>query len=123
PDYFRGNRDADNSKERISVTTQWPLTQRVYGLGRVDYSLQEKRSTQTILGLEYKGDCCWTGRFVVQRYAVSAKESNSAVFFQLELSGLGSLGTDPMNLLRERIVGYESVTPPIPDNTIFERYE
>ena len=123
PDYFRGNRDADNSKERISVTTQWPLTQRLYGLGRVDYSLQEKRSTQTILGLEYKGDCCWTGRFVVQRYAVSAKESNSAVFFQLELSGLGSLGTDPMNLLRERIVGYESVTPPIPDNTIFERYE
>lgn len=123
PAYFRDNNFIDNSKERVSVTTQWPLTNRVYGLGRVDYSLQEKRSTQTILGLEYKGDCCWTGRFVVQRYAVSAKDSNSAVFFQLELSGLGSLGTDPMSLLRERIVGYESVTPPIPDTTIFERYE
>ena len=123
PSYFRDDPDAENSKERVSVTTQWPLSNRLYGLARVDYSLQEKRSTQTILGLEYKGDCCWTGRFVVQRYAVSARESNSAVFFQLELSGLGSLGTDPMDLLRERIVGYESVTPPIPGTTTFERYE
>ena len=105
------------------MTTQWPLTNRVYALGRVDYSLQEKRSTQTILGFEYKGDCCWTGRFVVQRYAVSAQKSNSAVFLQLELSGLGSLGTDPMSLLRERIVGYESVNPSLPEKTIFERYE
>ncbi|HJD45139.1 MAG TPA: hypothetical protein H9906_08975, partial [Candidatus Paenalcaligenes intestinipullorum] len=62
-------------------------------------------------------------RVVVQRYAVSSEKSNSTVFFQLELSGLGSLGTDPMSLLRDRIVGYETVTPPIPETTTFERYE
>lgn len=123
PDYAFGHADDNKTKEQLSLTTQWPLTNRVYALGRVDYSLQEKRSTQTILGFEYKGDCCWTGRFVVQRYAVSAQKSNSAVFLQLELSGLGSLGTDPMSLLRERIVGYESVSPSLPEKTIFERYE
>ena len=48
------------------------------------------RVTQAIAGLEYKGDCCWVGRVVYQRYAVSAKDANSAVFFQLELTGLGS---------------------------------
>ncbi len=123
PNYQFASAEDEKTKEQLSLTTQWPLSNRVYALGRVDYSLQEKRSTQTILGFEYKGDCCWTGRVVVQRYAVSAQKSNSAVFLQLELSGLGSLGTDPMNLLRERIVGYESVNPSLPEKTIFERYE
>ncbi len=123
PDYQFDSYEDERTREQVSLTTQWPLSNRVYALGRVDYSLQEKRSTQTILGFEYKGDCCWTGRVVLQRYAVSAQKSNSAVFLQLELSGLGSLGTDPMNLLRERIVGYEPVNPSLPEKTVFERYE
>lgn len=113
----------DDSKEQITVAGQWPLTSKVYALGRYDYSIQEKRSTQSILGLEYKGDCCWTARLVMQRYAVAREQANTAMFFQLELSGLGSLGTDPMSLLRERVAGYESITPPIPEKTTFERYE
>jgi LPS-assembly protein len=113
----------DRTREQISLAGQWPLTNKVYAMGRYDYSLQEKRNTQSILGLEYKGNCCWTARVVMQRYAVSKEDVNTAVFFQLELSGLGSLGTDPMRLLRERVIGYEPVTPPIPERTTFERYE
>jgi LPS-assembly protein len=113
----------DNSKEQVSFTGQWPLANKWYALGRYDYSLQEKRSTQSILGVEYKGDCCWTARVVMQRYAISREQANTAMFFQLELSGLGSLGTDPMKLLGERIAGYQSITPPIPEKTTFERYE
>jgi LPS-assembly protein len=124
PDYFRENPTAkDNGRERVSVTTQWPLSNKVFALGRVDYSLQEKRSTQTIFGMEYKGECCWAARVVVQRYAVSAEKSNSAVFLQLELSGLGAVGPDPMKMLRERIVGYEPITPTSTETTTFERYE
>ena len=116
PDDFRG-------KESISVTGQWPLTNKVYAVGRYDYSFQESRGTQSILGLEYKGDCCWTARVVLQRYAVSAKETNKAMFFQLELSGLGGIGNDPMRLLRDRVIGYEPVSEPVPEKTIYERYE
>nr|WP_306669566.1 LPS-assembly protein LptD [Pollutimonas harenae] len=123
PQYINSPTYEDKTRDQISVSGQWPLTNKLYAMGRYDYSLQEKRGTQSILGLEYKGDCCWTARVVLQRYAVSKDDANSAVFFQLELSGLGSLGTDPMNLLRDRIIGYESVTPPIPDTTTFERYE
>lgn len=111
------------SREQVSLSGQWPITRRWYGVGRYDYSLAEKRSTQSILGVEYRGDCCWTTRVVMQRYAVSAEKANTALFLQLELSGLGSLGTDPMRLLSERVVGYESVAPPIPEKTAFERYE
>jgi LPS-assembly protein len=113
----------DNSKELVSMMGQWPINDKLYALGRYDYSIQEKRSTQSILGLEYKGDCCWTARVVLQRYAVSRDDANTAMFFQLELSGLGSLGTDPMRLLSDRIAGYESVTSPLQEKTTFERYE
>ncbi|MNV40091.1 LPS-assembly protein LptD precursor [compost metagenome] len=122
-------------QNQVSLAVQWPFSKRWYGVGRVDYSLrsgpsstvanttESPRVTQAIAGLEYKGDCCWVGRVVYQRYAVSATDANSAVFFQLELSGLGSLGTDPMNLLNRSIPGYTSITPPVPAGTTFERYE
>lgn len=113
----------NNSKNQVTVSGQWPLTSKWYVMGRYDYSFQENRNTQAIAGVEYKGDCCWTARAVFERYAVSSQSTNSAVFFQLELTGLGSLGTDPMSLLRDRIIDYEPVTPPIPEKTTFERYE
>ena len=122
-------------QNQVSMAVQWPFSKRWYGVGRVDYSLRSgpsstvaetmdsPRVTQAIAGLEYKGDCCWVGRVVYQRYAISATDANSAVFFQLELTGLGSLGTDPMNLLNRSIPGYTRITPPAPNGTTFERYE
>ncbi|WP_415834843.1 LPS-assembly protein LptD [Bordetella bronchialis] len=124
-------------QNQVSLAFQWPFTQRLYGVGRIDYSMHtgpilnsdnqtvqdSRRITQAIAGLEYKGDCCWTGRVVFQRYAVATDEVNTAVFFQLELNGLGALGTDPLKLLRRSIPGYESVNPPPQPGTSFERYE
>ena len=110
-------------KETTSLSAQWPFTEKISGVGRIDYSIQDKRVTQSILGFEYKGNCCWTGRVVMQRYAVSKEKANSAIFLQLELSGLGSLGSDPMGLLRENVRGYESTTVPVPVKSTFERYE
>ena len=125
-------------QNQISLAFQWPFSERWYGVGRIDYSLrsapsssasdpdsvnESPRVTQAIAGLEYKGDCCWTGRVVFQRYAVSSTDTNTAVFFQLELNGLGQLGTDPMSLLNKSIPGYQAVTPPTPQGTTFERYE
>jgi len=121
-------------QNQVSVAFQWPFTHHWYGVGRIDYSLRRapavgslppetRRITQAIVGLEYKGDCCWTGRVVFHRYALDAASSNKALFFQLELHGLGALGTDPMQMLRRSIPGYESVTPPPHPATTFERYE
>lgn len=124
-------------QNQVSLAVQWPFSKRWYGVGRVDYSMrtglgtdsdgnvvkESPRVTQAIAGLEYKGDCCWVGRIVYQRYAVAANDANTALFLQLELTGLGSLGTDPMNLLNRSIPGYTSITPPVPSGTTFERYE
>jgi len=121
-------------QNQLSLAFQWPLTKQWYALGRVDYSLrrnrqagattpERRRFTQTIVGLEYKGDCCWSTRTVFQRYAVDARKSNTAVFFQLELRGLGMLGADPLQMLSRSIPGYESVAPPTLPVSTFERYE
>ncbi|ALM84450.1 LPS-assembly protein LptD [Bordetella sp. N] len=124
-------------QNQISLAFQWPFTSRWSGVGRVDYSMRggdgvvdpytgepaQRRVTQAIAGVEYKGDCCWTGRFVFQRYAVSTTDVNNAFFFQLELTGLGSLGTDPLKLMKKNIPGYEQTTPPVQPGTSFERYE
>ena len=125
-------------QNQVSLAMQWPFTNRWYGVGRIDYSLSKRRNTiagatvdtsqssrvtQAIAGVEYKGDCCWTGRVVFQRYAVSAAQTNTAMFFQLELSGLGALGTDPLRLLSRSVPGYQNVTPPAQPGSAFERYE
>lgn len=117
-------------QDQISLSFQWPLTRNLYTVGRVDYSLLNDparqatpRVTQAIAGLEYKGDCCWAARVIYQRYAIDPQQVNNAIFFQLELSGLGSLGQDPMGLLNQSIPGYQNIAPSIPAVGKFERYE
>ena len=132
-------------QNQISVSTQWPLGKNWYTVGRVDYSFVNNPSnyqlpgfTQILGGLEYKGDCCWAARVVLQRYALNpllntttttattlatANSYNTAVFLQLELSGLGSLGSNPMGLIAKSVVGYENPVPLVPNVSKFERYE
>lgn len=110
-------------QEQASVAFQWPFSQRWYGVARLDYSLEDSRFSQVLTGVEYNGGCCWTARVVGQRYAVSSETSNTALFFQLELNGLGSLGTNPLETLRRNIPGYTQVNPVIVPGTPFERYE
>lgn len=117
-------------QEQVSLGFQWPLSQSVYSVGRVDYSMLsdptrqiDPRVTQAVAGLEYKGDCCWAARVVYQRYAIDPKEVNNAIFFQLELAGLGKLGQDPMALLGQSIPNFQNITPTINPVSKFERYE
>jgi LPS-assembly protein len=125
-------------QNQVSAAFQWPLSKKWYSIGRVDYSLNNAMApsvldpsrivaipkvTQAVMGLEYKGDCCWTGRVVLQRYVVSVDQTNTGVFFQLELGGLGNLGQNPMGVIGRSIPDYQPINPPIPSVSKFERYE
>jgi LPS-assembly protein len=117
-------------QDQVSLSYQWPLTSKLYSVGRVDYSLLNKpelqvypRVTQAIAGFEYRGDCCWAARVIYQRYAIDPTQVNNAIFFQLELAGLGALGQDPLGLLGRSIPDYQNVTPAIAPVGKFERYE
>lgn len=92
----------------IDVSGQWPLGGGWYGVARVSRSIEESRITEAIGGIEYDGGC-WAFRTAIHRFAINPDDTNNAVFFQLELSGLGSLGPSPVSLLRRSVPGYGKI--------------
>ena len=114
---YRYNRDdlvPLNRLSQIDVSAQWPLTGGWYGVGRYNYSLNEKRIIETVGGLEYNGGC-WISRLVLQRLATASGNSSTSFFIQLELNGFSNLGSNPMDLLKRSIPGYGRINQPIAD--------
>jgi LPS-assembly protein len=102
-----GYRYTENFLEQINLSGQWPLGNGWYGVGRANYSIREKTLIESLAGLEYDAGC-WQARGVVQRVQTATAEANFGLFFQLELGGLASIGSNPLNLLRRDIPGYLS---------------
>ena len=122
---YRMKRDAS---KHIDVGWQWPLTAfwnspdgeqaaigrdrpRWYSVGRLNYSMRDKRLVDTIVGLEYDS-CCWIGRVVLERLQNSYDTANTRLLFQIELVGLSrlSVGSNPLNALRSNVPGYQPLT-------------
>lgn len=94
--------------EQIDVAGQWKFGGGWHGVGRYNYSLREGRVVESLAGVEYDGDC-WVGRVVLQRFATATQRASTGIFFQLELNGLSSLGSNPLELLRRNIPGYRKL--------------
>jgi LPS-assembly protein len=97
--------------KQIDVSGQWPLTPGWYGVGRYNYSIQDKRLLEGLAGFEYNAGC-WVFRAVVQRIQAASQVASTAFIFQLEFNGIGTIGTDEaVELLKRNVPGY-SVTNP-----------
>ncbi|MGN1056579.1 MAG: LPS-assembly protein LptD [Comamonas sp.] len=121
--YQRSNslQAANVGSEQIDFGWQWPLNEgrkdalgqptgggRWYSVGRLNYSMYDKKLVDTIVGFEYDS-CCWIGRVVVERVQNSRISSNTRLLFQLEFVGFSrlSLGRDPLSSLKEYVPGYQ----------------
>ncbi|WP_081987152.1 LPS assembly protein LptD [Methylotenera sp. G11] len=96
-----------DSIDQSDISAQWPLGKGWYGIGRANYSFRESRIIETIGGLEYDAGC-WQARSVIQRVSTATAEANYALFFQLELGGLASIGANPLKVIQRNIPGYVS---------------
>jgi len=117
--YYRYNHvddpNSDLNFKQIDFSAQWPIMDHWYLLARLNYSPLKHRWVEAIAGLEYAADC-WTLRLVAQRYITSkVNKENETVygnemkfFVQLELTGLGGIGTNPREMLEEGIPGYQA---------------
>ncbi len=112
--YLSGDITTTGPIKQIDLSAQWPLVGRWYGVGRFNYSLSDSRIVEGIGGLEYGADC-WTSRFIVQRFALTAGTSSSSLFLQLELNGFSRLGSNPLEALKRSIPGYQRISTPSPD--------
>lgn len=108
--------------EQLDVAGQWPIGQRWYGVGRANYSMREKRWVEVLAGFEFRADC-WALRVVAQRFATIAQSATTSLFFQLQLNGLGSIGTGAIEQLRRNIPGYQVVDPRPTGVGRYEDYE
>lgn len=100
-----GYRFARNTLRQIDLSGQWPLSSRWSAVGRVNYSLQDGKTLESIAGLEYN-QSCWTFRFVAQRFAVAAQQANTGIFLQLELNNFIGVGVDPIKALKQSVPSY-----------------
>ncbi len=104
-----GYRYTQQFLEQINLSGQWPLSNGWYGVGRFNYSIREKTLIESLAGIEYDAGC-WQARAVMQRVETATADANYGLFFQLELGGLASIGSNPLNLLRRDIPGYLSAS-------------
>ncbi|HYR05646.1 MAG TPA: LPS-assembly protein LptD, partial [Gallionella sp.] len=100
-----GYRFARNTLRQVDISGQWPLSSHWRAVGRLNYSLQDGKTLESIAGLEYN-QSCWTLRFVAQRFTVAAQQANTGIFLQLELNDFISVGVDPINALKQSVPSY-----------------
>ena len=100
-----GYRFIDQTTEQVDVSGQWPLGQRWYGMFRYNYSFQDDKLVEGLAGVEYNGGC-WAVRTVFQRLATKENQSTDSFFIQLELNGMGRIGSNPLDVLKQSVPGY-----------------
>ena len=133
----RRQRDVSSS---LDVGWQWPINDlwgdkgkdlgagngqgggRYYGVGRLNYSFQDKKLVDAVVGVEYDG-CCWIGRVVLQRSQSSVASANTRILFQLELVGFSRLGVNPLDILKANVPRYQFLRDQITAPSRFTTYD
>ncbi|MDH3286130.1 MAG: LPS-assembly protein LptD [Betaproteobacteria bacterium] len=103
-------RETINTQRQTDISTQWPVGGGWVALGRWNYSLRDRKTLESLLGVEYNADC-WSLRVVAHRFAITTEQNSSTFFVQLELNGLSQIGSSPFDTLRRNIGGYFQIDP------------
>ena len=129
-----------NVSNAVDVGWQWPINDlwgdkgkdlgagngqgggRYYTVGRLNYSVFDKKLVDGVIGLEYDG-CCWIGRVVLQRSQIGAGSSNTRILFELELAGFSHLGDNPLAVLKSNIPRYQNLRGPVTAPSRFTNYD
>jgi LPS-assembly protein len=99
-----------------SCTGSW------YTVGRINYSMQEKRITDSVVGFEYDAGC-WIGRVVAERLSTGRSQATTRLLLQLELVGLSRLGANPLKVLKDNIPGYRLLREDVRGSTEVPTYD
>lgn len=132
--------------EQLDIGWQWPLSDLVrrrntasesawtrtagqglgpdrwFTVGRMNISLTEGRMVESLMGLEYDAGC-WIGRIVFESNQHTIATTNTRLFFQLELIGLGRVGPSPLAVLRNNIPRYQKLRDNPLQPSRFQNYE
>ena len=109
--------DINQDLKVFNAAGQWPLGNRFYSIARYNYDLKTSQTIEVLGGVEYDGGC-WVARTIFDRISLPTNpEPNYTFFMQLELNGLGTIGSDARkldNFLYRNVPGIRTVNQ-IPD--------
>jgi LPS-assembly protein len=93
-----------------------------YGVGRINYSVPDKKVVDLVAGFEYDAGC-WIGRVVLERLQRSAATANQRILFQLEFTGFSRIGSNPLKTLKENVPRYQYLREEINPPSRFQQYD
>jgi LPS-assembly protein len=132
-------RRTQGQSEQVDLGWQWPLNDlwgdkgqdlgagmgqgegRWYSVGRLNYSIRDRRLVDGIMGLEYDAGC-WIGRVVLERMQ-SGTEANKRILFQIEFVGFARLGSNPLQTLKQNIPRYQFLRERVTTPSRFSNYD
>jgi LPS-assembly protein len=99
----------DQGLEQVDISAQIPIGERWNLFGRWYRSLDQSTTLESLAGVQYDS-CCWATRIAIRDYVNDATddERNLAIYFQIELKGLGAFGKKSDSLLENSIRGYQA---------------
>lgn len=128
------------TSESIDVGWQWPINDlwgdrgrnlgpgrgqgpgRIYTVGRLNYSLQDRAIVDSVTGFEYEGDC-WVGRVVVERLQSSTTTATKRLLFQIEFFGFSRVGSSPLTVLQQNVPRYQYLHQETTTPSRFSQYD
>lgn len=131
------------ASEQVEVGWQWPLNDlwdanhrsasrdpqgqglgpdRWYGVGRINYSMPDRKIVDLVAGFEYDAGC-WLARVVLERLQRGSATTGQRVLFQLEFSGFTRLGSNPLQTLKTNVPRYQYLREQVEPPSRFGRYE
>ena len=128
------------SSEQIDIGWQWPLNDlwgdkgqdlgegrglgegRWYSVGRLNFSLADRKLVDAVIGLEYDAGC-WLARFVVEQLQTGLASANQRIMFQLEFVGFARVGANPLKSLKDNIPRYQYLREQTSTPSRFSNYD
>ena len=110
--------------EQIDMGWQWPLNDlwgdkgknlgagqgqgdgRWYSVGRLNYSLRDRKLVDTLVGFEYDAGC-WLMRVALERLQTTTTTANKRILFQMEFVGFARVGSNPLSALKANVPRYQ----------------
>ena len=84
--------------DQVDLRVRYPVRENMNLFGRLNYSFEESQTLEALGGIEYES-CCWALRVTAREFVRDRDaETRRAVFLELHLKGLGSLGRRPYPL-------------------------
>ena len=115
-DYIPGGATSGPSSTAVmqnDINGAWKIWGPWRAVGRYTYSAVQSSQIESLAGLEYDSDC-WAVRAVYHRAMTYSSTQtpflNTSFFIQLELKGMASVGSNPLQVLRRNIPNYTRVS-------------